>query len=187
MNTVTKSLVGAGALVLGVDGGVESDASEQETADLQAERGLVFAYDFRPRVPFEVVGRFSQPTTNSVVSRSPNLTGYDEYTGYLVLYVPDTPGKYGIVFTKGTALRTGTTYRFETDVQVFDTELSLLAARLRSVRAAEETATDTTTEGRATTTETTTEGAEETTTTTPAETTTEANETTTIAVDVPEE
>lgn len=177
MNKVTKGLIGVGALVLGVDGGGGSDLSKQGiTADAQAEEGLVFASDFRPRVPFKVVGRFSQPMTNAVVSRSSDLSDYDEYTGYLVLYMPETPGEYALVFTKETALRSGTTYRFDTDVRTFTTDLNLLSAKLQTMRRTAETATDTTTE------ETTTETADETATETTPEATTVSettNETTT--------
>lgn len=140
MNTVTKGLIGAGALVLGVDGGGANDVSEEGvTAGLRAKEALAFAYDFQPEVPFEVVGRLAQPKTNAIVTRSSALEDHDEYTAYLVLYMPDTSGKYALVFTKETALRPGTTYRFDTDVRVFDTDLNLLSAPIRVVRRAEET------------------------------------------------
>lgn len=174
MNTVTKSLIGAGALVLGADShGGSGSSGEGTTADLQAEEAMVFTYGFRPRVPFTVVDRLSQPITNSVVSRSPELTDYDEYTGYLVLYRPNTSGEYALVFTKETSLRPGATYRFRTNVRVFDTDLGLLSAEIRSVGRAEETTTE--------------EPAGTTATQTTATNETAANETTTEAVIVEDE
>lgn len=175
MNTVTKSLIGTGSLVVAADSRGGSDSSEDgTTADLQAEEAMVFTYDFRPRVPFEIVDRLSQPITNSVVSRSPELTDYDEYTGYLVLYRPDTSGEYALVFTKGASFRQGATYRFETNVRVFDTDLGLLTAKVRFVRHAEKPTTEET--ARTTTTRTT--ATNETATNETAVNETTANETT---------
>lgn len=119
-----KGALASGAVALGL--GSSGTAAAAPTDNVR-----VFAYDYRPMVPFDVIDELNQPTINSVVSQSDVLSNPDEVTGYVIRFqMPQgaqKPGEYAFVLTKGRSLATGSTYQLDGSVNVFDPSINLLA------------------------------------------------------------
>lgn len=124
-----KGALASGALALGLGSAGSAAAAPSDTV-------RVFAYDYRPMVPFDVIDQLNQPTINAIVGHSSVLSDSDEFTGYVIRYqMPQgqpKPGEYAFVLTKGTSLSTGSTLKFDGSVSVFDKEINLLADTVSS-------------------------------------------------------
>ena len=178
MAGVGAGVAGSG-LVAGSDRGGDGFAAQQQVPD----QVLVFAYEYNPGLPFEVINRVQQGTVDSILGRQVGENGQTivsdtaDYNGYIVRFQPDQEaGEYAIVFVREDTLQLGSRFSFQTDATFFNTQANLLTAGLSSGSA----------DGGQQETETTETETTETETTAPAETTeaetTPANETTTQEV-----
>ena len=133
-----KGALASGAVALGL--GATDTAGAAEALQQQVPgQVLVFAYEYNPGLPFEVINRVQQGTVDSILGRQIGDNGQAivsdtaDYNGYIIRYQPDQDaGEYAIIFVRDDTLQLGSTFSFQTDATFFNTQVNLLTAGLSS-------------------------------------------------------